>query len=123
MADGESLRYSDKELAEFRDLINDKLEKARVQLKSLHSQLLEINNNSASGKLGDWEEGNDASEREYLANMAERQQRFIRDLENALGRIENKTYGICIVTGNKIDKKRLMLVPHTTKSVEAKKAQ
>jgi len=123
MANGESLRYSDKELAEFKDLINDKLEKAKVQLKSLHSQLLEINNNSASGKLGDWEEGNDASEREYLANMAERQQRFIRDLENALGRIENKTYGICIVTGNKIDKKRLMLVPHTTKSVEAKKSQ
>ncbi len=120
MAESEKLRYSDSDLAEFREVINKKLDQARTQLKTLHQQLLDLNTNSDSGKIGDWEEGNDSNEREYLANMADRQQRFIRDLENALVRIENKTYGICSVTGNKIDKKRLLLVPHTTKSVEGK---
>lgn len=113
-------RFNDKELEEFRQIINEKLDKARKDLDFLGDQIKEINESGEGAKLGDWEEGTQTSEIEYLAEMAARQQQFIKHLENALIRISNKTYGICTVTGKLIDKERLKLVPHATKSIIGK---
>ena len=122
----EKLRYSDSELEEFRELINNKLEKARNELRILQESLTNPNEDGAveasSGqKLMD--EAADVSEREQNSQLAARQQKFITNLENALLRIENKTYGICKATGKLISKERLRAVPHTTMSIEAKKNQ
>lgn len=114
-------RYSDKELAEFKLLIDEKLTAARKELAYLQEQIVEMNENNSDIQGSDWfDDSSIHSEVELLNNMAIRQRQFIQNLENALIRIENKTYGICLITGNLIDKKRLLLVPHATKSIEAK---
>lgn len=114
-------RYSDQELAEFKLLIDEKLTAARKELNYLQEQIVEMNENNSDIQGSDWfDDSSIHSEVELLNNMAIRQRQFIQNLENALIRIENKTYGICIITGNLIDKKRLLLVPHATKSIEAK---
>jgi RNA polymerase-binding transcription factor DksA len=114
-------RYSDKELAEFRVIVDEKLQTSRQELNYLQEQIVEMNENNADIQGSDWfDDSSIHSEVELLNNMAIRQRQFIQNLENALVRIENKTYGICTVTGNLIDKKRLLLVPHATKSIEAK---
>lgn len=119
-----TVRYSDEELHEFKVLIDEKLEKAHQEVAFIREQMLEINENSSNQQSGDWtDESSSHTEMEMLNNMLARQQQFIRNLENALIRIQNKTYGICSITGQLIDKNRLRLVPHATKSVEAKNSR
>ncbi len=114
-------RYSDEDLQEFKALIESKLLVAREELNFMRDQILELNENSGDQQGGDWfDDSNIHNELEMLNNMVIRQQQFVRNLENALIRIQNKTYGICSVTGQLIEKKRLLLVPHATKSMEAK---
>ena len=117
-----TVRYSDKDLAEFKSVIEEKLAKARSEFKTINNELLEMESNN-SNHFNDINESSLSYERDYLSRMSDRQVRFIRDLENALLRIQNKTYGICIVTGELIDKRRLKAVPHTTKSIKAKMKQ
>lgn len=117
-----TVRYSDKDLAEFKIMIEEKLEKAKSEFDTINDELLNIESND-SNRFNNINESSLSYEREHLSRMAERQNRFIRDLENALLRIQNKTYGICIVTGELIDKRRLKAVPHTTKSIKAKMKQ
>lgn len=115
------VRYSDAELEEFKELIESKLEKAQTQLSSLQEQILEIAENSGDDHGVDWmDDSSTGSDVEMLNNMAIRQRRYIQDLQNALIRIRNKAYGICTITGELIDKKRLRAVPTTTKSLAAK---
>jgi len=119
-------RYSEKELIEFRNLINHKLVEAREELTNLQSQIISANENGtddtgASFKM--LEDGSEALAKEEAANLAARQKKFIEQLEAALVRIENKTYGICRITGKLIPKERLRAVPHTTQSMEAKLKQ
>ena len=117
-------RYSDAELEEFRVLIQTKLDMARNQLEQLQSQIFEITENSDDEYGSDWmDDSSINNEIEILNDMAIRQRKFILDLENALVRIKNKTYGICVVSGELIDKKRLLAVPTTTKSIAAKHAE
>jgi DnaK suppressor protein len=119
-----TVRYSDEELNEFKVLITDKLAKARQEVKFIREQMLENNENSNNQQSGDWtDESSSHTEMELLNNNLARQQQFIRNLENALLRIQNKTYGICIISGQLIDKNRLRIVPHATKSVEAKNSR
>ncbi|MEO5582700.1 MAG: hypothetical protein ABIR66_08400 [Saprospiraceae bacterium] len=114
-------RYSDVELAEFKKVLDDKLLVARQELNYLQEQIVEMNENNADIQGSDWfDDSSIHAEVELLNNMAIRQRQFIQNLENAVVRIENKTYGICSITGTLIDKKRLLLVPHATKSIEAK---
>ncbi len=118
-------RYSDSELLEFKDLIAQKVESARKELKYLQEQ---INHSDETGtdeldhKFGGLEDGASTQEKEYLNQMASRQIQYVNHLEKALIRIENKTYGICRETGKLISKERLRAVPHATLSIEAKKA-
>jgi RNA polymerase-binding transcription factor DksA len=119
---GPTQRYSDQELNEFRDLINRKLDTAKKELAYLQGL---ITRKDESGDLDEgrymtMEDGSMSMEREQLSQMASRQIQFIDHLEKALMRIENKTYGICRVTGKLIDKARLRAVPHATLSIEAK---
>jgi RNA polymerase-binding transcription factor DksA len=121
--DGPTMRYSDGELVEFRELIQRKLEAAKKELTYL--QGLITRKDDMGGDEGDnrymtMEDGSLSMEREQLSQMASRQITFIDHLEKALMRIENKTYGICRVTGRLIDKARLRAVPHATLSIEAK---
>ncbi|MCB9283933.1 MAG: TraR/DksA family transcriptional regulator [Lewinellaceae bacterium] len=117
-------RYSDAELEEFRVLIQTKLDTAKNQLEQLQSQIFEITENSDDEYGSDWmDDSSINNEIEILNDMAIRQRKYIQDLENALVRIRNKTYGICVVTGELIDKKRLLAVPTTTKSIAAKNAE
>jgi RNA polymerase-binding protein DksA len=117
-------RYSDQELKEFRELIDKKLDHAKEQLQNLQDQILEITENSGDEHGGDWvDDSSTNTEVEMLNTMAIRQRKFIADLENALIRIKNKTYGICVITGELIDKRRLLAVPTTTKSLMAKTEQ
>ncbi len=111
-------RYSNEELELFKIHIEQKLEKAVEDLRFLRSQIEDTN--EAADNDGDWKEDTTNNDLELLYTMANRHQKHIRDLENALVRIRQKTYGICVVTGKLIDKKRLMAVPTTTKSVAAK---
>lgn len=114
-------RYNDQDLVEFKKVIDDKLDHARKELTYLQEQIVEMNENNADIQGSDWfDDSSIHAEVELLNNMAIRQRQFIQNLENALIRIENKSYGICTITGTLIDKKRLMLVPHATKSIEAK---
>lgn len=119
------VRYSDEELQEFKEIILDKLAKAKENLAMLTEAFAnnaeEINDTAPTFKV--LEEGSSVRSKEDNANMAARQQKFINDLEAALIRIENKTYGVCRVTGKLIPKERLRLVPHATLSVEAKLMQ
>jgi len=119
---GPTMRYSDAELTEFRDLINRKLDVAKKELAYLQGL---ITRKDESGDLDEgrymtMEDGSMSMEREQLSQMASRQIQFIDHLEKAIMRIENKTYGICRVTGKLIDKARLRAVPHATLSIEAK---
>lgn len=116
----EKTRYSDKELAEFRELIEKKLASAREELKAYQDQIKATEDNDDDQKYTGLEDGTGTVEKEYLSNMAGRQIKFIQNLENAMIRIENKTYGICRKTGKLIDKQRLLAVPHATLSMEAK---
>lgn len=118
-----NLRYSDKELKEFKDLIDNKLVSAREELKNLKEALENHTDSQAGNKAWNMEEGTDTTEMEYLMNQISRQHQYIRNLELALVRIENKTYGICRVTGKLIPKERLRIVPHATLSLEAKVAR
>lgn len=120
------MRYSDKELEEFKALILDKLEKARVDfilLKEAYTNHNEHDTNDTSPTFKVLEEGYQVLSKEENAKLAARQEKFIQSLENALIRIENKTYGICRVTGKLISKERLRIVPHATLSIEAKMNQ
>ena len=122
----EKTRYSDEELQEFRDLINKKLEKARAELDYLQESIKSPGENAtddtfSSNKL--MEDNSASTEKEHMSQLAERQRKFIKNLEDAMVRIENKTYGICKETGKLISKERLRAVPHTTLSIEAKLKQ
>lgn len=122
----ERTRYNDKELEEFKGLINKKLEDARKELISLQEVITNSDDHgtddtAVSIKL--MEDGSDSLAKEEASALAIRQKKFIEQLENALIRIENKTYGICRVTGKLIPKERLRAVPHTTQSIEAKNNQ
>ncbi len=119
----EKTRYSDEELKEFEELINEKLEKARNELTSLRDSLTHKSDegtDSTYGAAKTLEDGADTAEKEQLSQLAGRQQKFINNLENALVRIKNGTYGICIDTGKLISKERLRAVPHTMHSIESK---
>ena len=116
-------RYSDKELEEFRELINKKIEDAKKELNNLTQQITNANEHGTDDTAGSFkmlEDGSESLAKEEAGQLASRQKKFIEQLENALVRIENKTYGICQVTGKLIPKERLRAVPHTTKSIEAK---
>ncbi|MFN2456580.1 MAG: TraR/DksA family transcriptional regulator [Chitinophagaceae bacterium] len=117
-----TMRYSDTELIEFRDLINKKLDTAKKELTYLQGLITrkDESGDMEDGRYMTMEDGSMSMEREQLSQMASRQIQFIDHLEKALMRIENKTYGICRVTGKLIDKARLRAVPHATLSIEAK---
>lgn len=122
----EQIRYSDADLAEFKELITKKIEKARADLELIKSAYMNDLNNGTddtSPTFKAFEEGSETMSKEANSQLAIRQEKFIRDLKNALIRIENKTYGICKVTGKLISKERLKLVPHATMSIEAKNMQ
>ena len=123
MGQEEKTRYSEEELKEFEALINEKLEKAHNELDFIKETLNRSNDSgtdSTAGTLKVLEDGADTAEKENLSQLAARQQKFINNLDNALIRIKNGTYGICSVTGKLISKERLRAVPHTTSSIEAK---
>lgn len=120
------VRYSDDDLKEFEVLINEKLEQARQDLDQLRRSLSHEDDNSTddtSPTFKMMEDGSETMSREETAQLAARQEKFIRNLENALLRIKNKTYGVCRETGKLIAKERLRLVPHATLSIEAKQRQ
>lgn len=122
----EKSRYSDAELEEFRELIENKLKEAREDLILLKKSLSHEDDNSTDDTASTFkmmEDGSETMTREETAQLASRQEKFIKHLEDALTRIQNKTYGICRVTGKLIKKERLRLVPHATLSIEAKNSQ
>ena len=126
MAQDTKVRYSDKDLAEFRELIEAKIEKAQKHLELLKSSYMNDGNNGTDDTAPTFkafEEGSETMSKEANTQLAIRQEKFIRDLNNALKRIENGTYGVCRVTGKLIQKERLRLVPHATLSIEAKRKQ
>ncbi len=120
------LRYSDEDLQEFRVIIDQKITRAEADLASLESA---YKNNAGNGtddtspSFKSFDEGSEVMSKEANVQLAIRQEKFIRDLKNALMRIDNKTYGICRVTRKLIQKERLKLVPHATLSIEAKRKQ
>ena len=119
-------RYSDAELQEFKSLITDKLRSSREELAALSQSLSNPNMNGTDDTAGTYktlEDGSATLEKESINQLAARQRKFIDNLENALVRIENKTYGICRETGKLIPKERLRAVPHATLSMEAKMKQ
>ena len=119
-------RYSDSDLQEFKEIILKKIEKAEKDLALIKESFINNHNNGTddtSPTFKAFEEGAEILSKEQNAILAGRQEKFIRDLKHALIRIENKTYGICRVTGKLIDKERLKAVPHATLSIEAKKMQ
>ena len=122
----ERTRYSDADLQEFKAIIQQKIEKAEKDLVLLRESFINDQNNGpddTSPTFKAFEEGAETLSKEQNAILAGRQEKFIRDLKHALIRIENKTYGICRVTGKLIDKERLKAVPHATLSIEAKNMQ
>ena len=119
-------RYTDKELERFKNIIIKKIDKAQQDLDLLKSAYMNDSDNGTddtSPTFKAFEEGSETMSKEANTQLALRQEKFIRDLKNALIRIENKTYGICRITGKLIKKKRLMVVPHATLSIEAKNMQ
>ena len=125
MAD-EKIRYSDAELQEFKKLIQDKIAKAENDLGLIKENFINNQNNGTddtSPTFKAFEEGAETLSKEQNAILASRQEKFLRDLKHALIRIENKTYGVCRVTGKLIPKERLQAVPHATLSIEAKNMQ
>lgn len=126
MENHEKTRYSDSELQEFKELIQGKLHMAHEELSSLASSLSNPNANGTDDTAGTYktlEDGSATLEKESINQLAARQKKFIENLEAALIRIENKTYGICRETGKLIQKERLRAVPHATLSMEAKLKQ
>ena len=126
MAGRKKNRYTDKELERFKKLIMVKIDQAKQDLDLLKSAYMNDSDNGTddtSPTFKAFEEGSETMSKEANTQLALRQEKFIRDLKNALMRIENKTYGICRVTGKLIKKKRLMVVPHATLSIEAKNMQ
>jgi DnaK suppressor protein len=124
--ENEKTRYSDAELQEFKELLLDKLRSAKEELNSLASSLSTPNANGTDDTAGTYktlEDGSATLEKESINQLAARQKKFIEQLEAALVRIENKTYGVCRETGKLIQKERLRAVPHTTLSMEAKLKQ
>ena len=122
----EKLRYSDEELAEFKQLIEAKLELARREYMQVMDTLTNRSGNDVDDTMPTYkvlEEGSMSQTKEELTTMAARPQKFIQSLQAALVRIENKTYGVCRVTGKLIPKERLRAVPHATLSIEAKQMQ
>ena len=115
-------KYSDEELKEFEELINEKLDKAKAELHTLKESLTRESDDTGDtfSSIKTLEDGADTAEKEQLSQLAGRQQKFINNLENALVRIKNGTYGICVDTGKLISKERLRAVPHTMHSIEAK---
>ena len=121
-----NVRYSDKELAGFKVLIQEKIKQAQHDLELIQSAYMNDHNNGTddtSPTFKAFDEGSETMSKESNSALAIRQEKFIRDLKNALIRIENKTYGVCRVTGKLINAKRLELVPHATLSIEAKNMQ
>ena len=122
----EKTRYTDEELEEFRALINEKLAVAQREYDSLRSTLTNADGNDVADTSPTYkvlEEGANTLSKEETARLADRQRVFINHLRAALSRIDNKTYGVCRVTGKLIPKERLRLVPHATLSIEGKEAQ
>jgi RNA polymerase-binding transcription factor DksA len=122
----EITRYSEADLAEFKELILKKINKAQSDLDLIKSAYMNDLNNGTddtSPTFKAFEEGSETMSKEANSQLAIRQEKFIRDLKNALFRVENKTYGVCKVTGKLISKERLMIVPHATMSIEAKNMQ
>jgi DnaK suppressor protein len=122
----EKSRYSDSELEEFKELIQRKLKEAQEDYALLVGSLSHADDHGTddTGRTFNMmEDGSETLSREEVAQLAARQEKFIQSLQAALVRIENKTYGLCRVTGKLIQKERLMLVPHATMSIEAKNAQ
>src|SRR4051812_9981745 len=127
VANDDKTRYSDDELREFEVLIKGKLENSREEFKILKETLNRNNDagtdSTSGGNTKVLEDGAETAEKENLSQLAARQLKYITNLENALVRIKNRTYGICTVTGKLIPKERLIAVPHTTQSIEAKMMQ
>lgn len=122
----ERTRYSDEELQEFKKLINQKLDKAKVDYELLKATLNNTDGNDTTDTSPTFkvmEEGATVLSKEEVGRLAQRQLKFIQHLQAALVRVENKTYGICRETGKLIPKERLMAVPHATLSIEAKNSQ
>ena len=120
------VRYTDADLAEFKEIILKKIEKAQADLDLIKSAYMNDLNNGTddtSPTFKAFEEGSETLSKEANSQLATRQEKFLRDLKNALFRVENKTYGVCKVTGKLIGKERLKIVPHATMSIEAKNAQ
>ena len=119
----EKTRYSDDELQEFKDIILQKLSSSRVEFTTLQKSLKDGNENGTDSTNNNYltlDDGADTFEKENTTQLAARLLKFIQNLEAALVRIENKTYGVCKTTGKLIPKERLRAVPHTTQSIEAK---
>mgnify|MGYP003468082286 FL=1 len=121
----EKVRYSDEELAEFKELLLERLARARKDLELLNEHVAGKGNNAddTAPTFKILEEGSNVLSKEENSQLAARQYKYIQNLENALIRIENKTYGVCRMTGKLIPKERLRAVPHATLSVEAKMGQ
>ncbi|KVV13265.1 TraR/DksA family transcriptional regulator [Flavobacterium sp. TMP13] len=122
----EITRYSDADLAEFKEIIQNKIQKSQSDLDLIKSAYMNDLNNGTddtSPTFKAFEEGSETMSKEANSQLAIRQEKFIRDLKNALFRVENKTYGVCKVTGKLISKERLKIVPHATMSIEAKNLQ
>jgi RNA polymerase-binding transcription factor DksA len=122
----EKMIYSDADLAEFKEIILQKMEKAKIDLELIKSAYMNDLNNGTddtSPTFKAFEEGSETMSKEANSQLAIRQEKFLRDLKNALFRVENKTYGVCKVTGKLISKERLRVVPHATMSIEAKNLQ
>ncbi len=122
----ESLRYSDADLAEFKEIILKKLEAAKEEYNYLRKQIRSENENGTDDTASAYvsiDDGSASQQKENAGQLAARQQKYIENLETALVRIGNRTYGICRVTDQLIARERLKAVPHTTQSMEAKKNQ
>ena len=119
-------RYSDADIQEYKTIIKEKIDKAENDLKLIRESFINDQNNGTddtSPTFKAFEEGAETLSKEQNSILAGRQEKFVRDLKNALIRIENKTYGVCRVTGKLIPKPRLLAVPHATLSIEAKNMQ
>lgn len=126
MGEDVKVRYSDSDLLEFKEIIQAKIDRAEEDLELLKSSYkngVDNGTEDTSPTFKSFEEGTETMAKEANMQLAIRQEKFIRDLKNALIRIENKTYGVCRVTGKLIQKERLKLVPHATLSIEAKRKQ
>ena len=126
MKTGKKRAYTDKELERFKNIIIKKIDKAKQDLDLLKSAYMNDSDNGTddtSPTYKAFEEGSETMSKEANTQLALRQEKFIRDLKNALIRIENKTYGVCRITGKLIKKNRLLVVPHATLSIEAKNMQ